>query len=407
MTNSTIKRDVGDKSKGFRLQKLRAIKLILDEIQKNEKVFVYASTEFYEDVFLKTVTTEKVKQHLESDKNYSSERAFSYMSDEIKNSMVSFIDCWLNEKRDRSLVFCFYTNIRIAREHNTEYTKKLGITLPDKPILELLMEKKLDYLNLLPTLKKVLIDEYMTQYDGKKEVGHIESINKLDDKDWLEFFGKIDWNFKQEDDVELENLLIEEIKNSKLYSLKIEGKEKYILGALIAEFERKENLPDTVARLVSASDVKLIFLEIANEVHKRNDPVYEIWQDIENPSDKRNLEEKITAVSENYNKRKLGLLNRRVGTVKIELKRVDSRDSGSYLYRILESCEPKLLELISNYDEEQITPEILDTWINELVSCAEAHLEVMSEDYSYPFKNKNTLANAVLELFDSCFLAFD
>lgn len=407
MAQLTINRESGDKGKGFRLQKLRAIKLLLDEMNRKEQVFVYAATEYYEDVFFKTVENDKVREYAEGDKNYDPERSFSFMSGEVRNSMVSFLDCWLNQKMSKSLVFGFYTNIKIAKEKNTDYTRSLGITLPDKPIIKLLMDRNFGYPNLFDTVKKVLIDEYKQQYDGKALTGYTASIDSLKDELWIDFLGRIDWKFEKEDDLELEQILLQDIRNSKLYTLRVEGKESYILAALEQEFEKRQNLPDHLARLVSHSDVKTIFLEIANDVYKRNDPVYEEWENMEPPEDKRNLNAKIESVCSTYPPKKLGLFARKIGAVKKELKKVDNKDRGSYLYRIFEACEEKLFELADEYAGQDLPPETIDFIIDELVTCAEQHLADKSKDYSYPFKNRDTLRNAILDLFDNCFLAFD
>ncbi|MCP1359066.1 hypothetical protein, partial [Aneurinibacillus migulanus] len=235
----------------------------------------------------------------------------------------------------------------------------------------------------------------------------IDTVKSLTDDLWIEFFRKIDWKFEQEDDIALEKTLLQDIKNSKFYSLRVEGKERYILGALEMEFARRQNLPDSLAKLVSHSDVKTIFLEIANDVYKRNDPIYEEWEIMEKPLDKRNLNEKIGSVCKTYPSKKMGFFARRIGAVKKELQRVDSKERGSYLYRIFESCEEKLFELAFSYEEQDLSPQTIDLIIDELVGCAEQHLTEKSKDYTYPFKNRDTLRNAVLELFDSCFLAFD
>ena len=49
---STIKRET-DSHKGFRLQKMRVIELMLDTMDSVDNPFVYASTEHFEDVFIK------------------------------------------------------------------------------------------------------------------------------------------------------------------------------------------------------------------------------------------------------------------------------------------------------------------------------------------------------------------
>ncbi|MBY0091421.1 hypothetical protein H7S74_13285 [Priestia aryabhattai] len=397
------KREVGEQGKGFRLQRLRAIQLLLGEMRKSDKVYVYAATEHIDDLYIKSVEQESVNEYTEGDKDYASKKAFSFMSEEVRNTLVGFIDCWLQNKNS-NLIFGFYTNVAIGRENNTATIKKMGLSLPDRPIIELLKEKNYDYQNLFSCIKTIIIDYYKSEYDNDEELGFVSVIDSIPDKLWIEFFNKIEWKFDQEDDKELEETLIEEIKNCKFYNISIEGKEKYILGALEREFEMKQSLPDILAKQVTHSDVKTIFLELANHQFKRNDPAWEDWEDLDQPVDKRNINMKITAVCEDYNPKKLGLIARKVGSVKKELQKLDYKERGSYQYRIYEACVEKLIDLVVT---QPVDPAILDTWFDELLASSKLHLDDKSQDYTYPFKSIDTLKNTIYELFDSCFLAFD
>jgi len=403
---TTIKREVGEQGKGFRLQRLRAIKLLFEKMNASQKAVIYAGTEYLDDVYVKVIDNEKVEVVAEGDKNYDSKTSFSFMSNEVKNSLISFLDCWFQYDSE-GLMFCFYTNVKIGKEYNTQYLKGLGITLPEKPIIELLNKKEYGREHLLSTVKTVLLDEYQKQYTGKHNDGFLKPLEELSDELWISFLNKIDWKFEQEDEKELEQTLIEEIRKQSLYTVNLYGKESYVIAALLDEFEKRQNYKDHLGRLISDSQVRLKLLEVGNNQYKMTDPVYEQWEKLEPPTDKRNLDEKIEAVSITYSKRKLGMFARKIGAVKLELAKIDSMDKGAYQYRIYDACEERLMEILESYDGSEVEPRVVDGWIDDLVQFAEKHLAEMSKDFTYPFKNKDTLRNTILELFDSCYLSFD
>jgi len=403
---TTINREVGEQGKGFRLQRLRAIKLLFEKMNASQRAVIYAGTEFFDDVYIKTIENETVEVIAEGDKNYGSKPSFSFMSNEVKNSLISFLDCWFQHDIE-GLVFCFYTNVKIGKEYNTQYLKGLKIILPNEPIIELLIKKDFDNDNLLATVKTVLVDEYRMQYKGKESDGFLQTLEELSDELWISFLNKIDWKFEQEDEKELEQTLIEEIQKQSFYKIDLIGKESFVIAALLDEFEKRQIIKDPFGRLISDSQVRLKLLEVGNNQYKMSDPVYEQWEKLEPPNDKRNLDEKIEAVTKTYSKRKLGMFARKIGSVKVELAKIDSKDKGAYQYRIYDACEERLFEILDSYDGSEVEPRVVDGWIDDLVHFAETHLAEKSKDFTYPFKNKDTLRNTILELFDSCYLSFD
>jgi len=403
---TTIKREVGEQGKGFRLQRLRAIKLLFEKINASQKAVIYAGTEYLDDVYVKAIDNDKVEVTAEGDKNYDSKSAFSFMSNEVKNSLISFLDCWF-QYDSVGLIFCFYTNVSIGKEYNTKYLKSLGVIVPDKPIIELLIKREYNQEDLLSNIKRVLIDEYKKQYKGKDSDGFLQRLKEMSDELWISFLDKIDWKFDQEDEEELEQTIMEEIRKQSLYTVDLYGKESYVIAALLDEFEKRQNFKDHLGRLISDSQVRLKLLEVGNNQYKMSDPVYEQWEKLELPNDKRNLEEKIEAVTKVYNKQKLRMYARKIGAVKLELAKIDSKDKAAYQFRIYDACEERLFEILEAYDGSEVEPKVVDGWINDLVQFAESHLAEKSKDFTYPFKNKDTLRNTILELFDSCYLSFD
>jgi hypothetical protein len=132
-----------------------------------------------------------------------------------------------------------------------------------------------------------------------------------------------------------------------------------------------------------------------------------MWDELPKPTDKRNLSEKIKNVCEHYNEKELGRKARMACEAKLELGRIDYKDRGAYLYRVFTASETRLMSLLKDHGSDEISDNDIDNWIEELVLNSKHTLDERSKDYTYAFKNRETLRNAILELFDSCYLAFD
>lgn len=404
MTVKTINRDAGEQSKGFRLQRMRALKLLLEKLNSGEsKSCVFASTEYLDDVYIKTVSPSGIITYTEGDKNYDINKKFSFMSPEVVNSLIIFLDNWLQYDMSPNLHFCFYTNINYTKEINSGTVKKLAITLPKNPILEYLLNKKLD-IDVLECIKKRLIYEYKEQYNGKKETGYIKVIEKFDNNQWKNFLLKIDWKFGQYDDVQLKKELVNIIKNRNFFEYaNIDNKEDIAIDLLIEMFSENEQITDILSKHVTGTHVENIFLRISKDVDdKTNDPIYTMWNNLSVPDDNRNLKEKILQVDKTYNKIKLGMKARDVASMVEEYKRLTDEEKGSYRYRVFEACQIELFDLLSSEQEVDV-----DLWLEKLFIATKKHLKDKSKDYSYAFGSEDALKKAILELIDSCFLSFD
>jgi hypothetical protein len=403
MVVETINRDAGDKSKGFRLQRLRAIELLLDKIEETGgNAAVFASTEYLDDVYIKTVTSEGSTTYTEGDKNYNKSKRFSFMSKEVINSLIIFLDNWLNCDLSENLYYCFYTNVEYTYEKNTKLIKELNIELPEAPILEFLTKNQLDN-RVIDCIKKRLIYEYKQQYKSKNGNGYLEVIENFNNEDWLNFLSRIRWKFGQYDDKELEKYLVEKIKNRKFYTnIDVTGKEELIIDLLIAKFEAHEEYSDPIANNVSVVHLENILLKLARDMVKKQDPVYDIWNSLEPPTDNRGLKEKILDVDSDYKKIKIGIKARQVAAIREEYGQLTDQEKGSYRYRVFEACQQKLVFLLENKGKVNI-----DSWLEELFICTKQHIKDKSKDYSYAIKSDDAIKGAILELIDSCFLSFD
>lgn len=222
MERSIISHVVGEQSKGDRLQRLRAIRLIFEELEKSDSISVLVACEHLEDVYMHVEDNMGIHtEYIESDKSYES-KSFSLNSDEVKNSIVSFLDCWL--RHGKSIRFGFYTNTSITNERITDLLRKKNLELPELPLLQLLISKK--YAEVLPFIKCIIMDDYQKQYArNKHKNGYYDVILGFNDEIWIQFLNQIDWRFQQEDENELEIFLIEKVKACSMYtSITIAGK---------------------------------------------------------------------------------------------------------------------------------------------------------------------------------------
>lgn len=249
-----IKREAGDKTKGFTLQKQRAISLFFDEIKLNPNAHINVAIEFRGDVYLQN--GENV--YVEEQKNYEETSTFSFNSKHILNTIAYFIEIWLSEGKSKSLKFGFYSTNKIGKEYETEKTKQLGIILPKKPILELVSLKQYsDETDIIDTLKKYLIDEYKIQY--KKDI-----TSELDNDSLIIFFNSINWFFEQDNEKEYDKEIIEKIQNSEFaINLKTPHSTDFVYASLMFALERKQDINDPLLKFLRKDSVELIFLKIA------------------------------------------------------------------------------------------------------------------------------------------------
>ncbi|QWG56017.1 hypothetical protein EXW50_11530 [Bacillus mycoides] len=401
----TINRDAGDKTKGFRLQRLRAISLLFDQMEKNDdRISVFASTEYLDDVYIKKVSPDGMITYTEGDKNYDNSKKFSFMSREVTNSLIIFLDNWLNCDMSDTLYYCFYTNIQYTYEKdNTPTIKKLGIELPEKPILDHLIAYEFNK-EVIECIKKRLLYEYEEQYKNKEENGYLGVIKEFGYAKWVSFFSRISWQFGQYDEKELEVALIDKLeKRSFLTNIDVLGNEDLIINLLENKFGANEKFNDAMSKHVTSAHVENILLRIAKDIVKKDsDPVYSVWENLEPPTDNRGLKDKIFDVDKDYKKRKIGLKARDIASIKEEFQQLSDQEQGSYRYRIFEACQKRLNELL---DKE--LPVDVDGWLEELFEVSKKHLEDKSKDYSYVIQSDDAIQKVILELIDSCFLSFD
>src|SRR3569833_897702 len=84
-SNMSINREASDKTKGFRLQKIRVIEYMLDGIATCPKPLFYSAIEHIEGIYVKDRSNDG-DETLEENKNYDPGSKFTFNSHEILNT---------------------------------------------------------------------------------------------------------------------------------------------------------------------------------------------------------------------------------------------------------------------------------------------------------------------------------
>jgi hypothetical protein len=406
----SINRDAGDKFKGVRLQKLRVIELMLDAISRSENVQIYGAIEYGDDVFLSTTTSDVSTAYYEQNKNYSDTVKFTLNSIEILKALVNFLDIWIEKGMSgKNICMGFYTTCGYGKEMSTAYIKSSNLNLPSEPYLKILSYNEPLCTQDLATLKSIVIKEYEKQYEDKQGMGFLEDIKKFSDAKWREFLKTIHWRFGSVDDVVLTAELIEKIRKSSYFTSSLNGKEELILDTLVELVEKKQAVQDVTEKFVHASDVKNVFLEIdAGNIRKKDDPIYEIWNNLPEPGDKRNILDKIKAVCPNYKGRSLNLMAQKATAGLIEKRNFESdKNFQSFRYRIYNACQTELIQIIELSENRTFSEAELVEIVDRLFRKAESTINDLEKVFNYSYTSNTIIENVIVELFDSCFLAFN
>jgi type II secretory pathway predicted ATPase ExeA len=221
-----------------------------------------AAVEYGGDIYVE----DSAKTYVEENKAYGS-KDFSFASAEVKNTLVYFLDFWLNNNRKPGIAFGFYTTNSISKEIKAGQIKTMNIQLPEEPILDLLVKKEYETPDLLPAVQKIILAEYKQQYTGNKqytlENSHYATIEKFATNDWTEFLNTIEWKFAQPDIDELEDMLITQINSVNFPGINIEGKEPFIRAQLFYDLELRQAKKNPDERFIKPSDIELIYRRVA------------------------------------------------------------------------------------------------------------------------------------------------
>ena len=400
-----ISREASDKTKGFRLQKLRAINLMLDLYNKDKATtfyVFYAAVEHYEDVAINYADDARSEAYLEEDKYYNPESGFTINSHEVKNSLVSFFDIYSAKWRhSKTLSFGFHSTNRIAKEGRPKVVEEAGLENPDKPVLELLSERNYSYPNLLPLVKFVLLKEYQRQYPERG--GVFQYLEEISDDDLISFLDLIKWTFGGGDENVEQDDAFEKIRACPHFNAHLEGKEEIILSLLMEELDKRQGLAYANDKFVYSSDVELVYVQAAGEITPElHDPAWKAWEEID-ADDTRNLKEKVESVFADCPSKTIRLLSHKAVSAKIE-EREFKRSFKAMKYRVYYTS----LEYISRRDfSEPLTLKDLHFHFDEMRDKSCNRIASLKQDYSYKLSGEEVVENTIMQLFDECFLAFD
>lgn len=268
---NTIQREAADTAKGFTLQKLRTISIILTELEKNQEIDFIAAIEYNGDVFLEN----KNFSYTEENKAYDSQN-FTFASPAIRNTMVYFLDHWLNHSRDSKIRFGVYTTNQSAKEIKKGLVKDLKIGLPKKKIIESLSKSDFSDKLTLEAAKSIILSEYKTQYQSNKNVSlktsYYDALCAFQDQDWKDFFKIITWHFDADSIEAHEIAIIEQIKSTTLVSSnQIAYKAPFIRAELFYQLEIRQNKTILNERFLTRDNVELIFHRaLANNISENS-----------------------------------------------------------------------------------------------------------------------------------------
>ena len=370
--------------KGIGLQKVRAAERLLKAVLQEKKA-LYCMIEHVDDVLEGNWQGEVVKYTAEQNKSYSVD--FSMNSHEIKNSLRIFFDTWLGTvEMSESIQFVFYTNVKFKKENKAGVFKDKEVTFPDEPLLQLLSEKRYDeaFPFVLPIFKAYYIEQHSKHVKTPEDMEKIQKIlDTMTVEKWKKFFGLIEWNFGEADEIAVRKSIDNMIESRK--------------------FEK-----DFLHSIVHVSEVKILFLEFAQEarVEEKLDPMHEKWDEIE-CSDVRNIGEKFLSVCAEYEKDSLEeLVDEYIDGAYEQSHHQNHRQVKAYNYRVYKTCR----KLISRFLKEHngtLTQFEIEQFLENLTLEAEKVIQDKAKTYSMPFEDQDMVRKTIILLFQECYLAFD
>jgi hypothetical protein len=399
-----ISREAGDKTKGFRFQKLRAAIRFLQRVAANRSGQVHCALELLEDSVLYDGSADALISG-EENKFYGSRISFN--SSAVKNTVVAFLDLYFTFYRTGELGLGVYASAEFAQERITaDQRKKLGYTDEQKnyDILKKLVQKDQLTNEEMVVAFEIAKNEYFKQYKGSNK-GYAELVKVMPLADFINFIQAIDWSLTNDTNETLEEQALQLVRTSRFFTHRHQNLESYVLSSLLDELEKRSGKKSITDRLLSTDTLKAIFNEIllgpATD-DRVDDPASECWDDVE-LDDVRNLPSKVLSVCPGFNQRTLKALARRCSLAR-NVEPEGQREMKGLLRRVLDVCEA---EFIKNPPSPSMNQqEVLDA-IGALTKASEQHTSILRGNYRYRARDQHAIEGAVLTLFDDCYLAFD
>lgn len=403
--SGVISREAGDKTKGFRFQKLRAAIRFLQRIDANRDGLVHCAMELLEDSVLIDGSSGAAISG-EENKYYGS--SLSFNSSAIKNTVVAFLDLYFTFGRTSDLKLGVYASATVAQERiSAETRKELGVASDQSfyMILKKLVERQSLTSDELAIARLLATEEYVEQYKKKNGAGFLSLLKAMTIEEFRAFLEGIDWSISDETNETLEQSALEAVRTSRFFTHRHANLESFLLSSLLNELEKRSGKSVPSDRILNTDTIKNIFNEIllgSGAELRVEDPAVEQWDGLA-ANDFRNLEEKILSVCPGFSSSKLKVLAR-VCALARNVEQEGQREMKGLLRRILDVCEAELLGMPST--QTMTEQQVLDA-IDHLAKVAEQHVATLRATYRYKQRDHHSIKGAVLTLFDDCFLALD
>ncbi|MDB5345774.1 MAG: hypothetical protein JWP89_4151 [Schlesneria sp.] len=410
-----VTRDVGLQSKGPRLQKLRAVLLLIEATMTYPESHAYAAVEFQGDVFIGSGAASGGQEYVEENKYYDPSVSFTMNSNEVLNPLVGFCDLWISKGCSKHLLFGFYTPNHFTTEKNTERTRTLGIEWPDGAMLDFLASGRIEAPKVLDAAKRAVIGEYEEQVErhkvadlevhGSSPLCNLSMIKAWSDAQWKLFFLQIQWKFGEDDAAKIQQAILDAIQRSPAYNEQLAGKELQIVALLMDRIDMRQAIRDRTQRFIHVSDVILAFKEVEAGTVKLPDPTWQMWERLPKPTDTRNIKDKVTSFCPTVRPAIVERWSRRATQSLVEQRAFENdKQILALKYHVFDACEEKL----SNDMDGQMTVDsaALETLMQSVINTAVKRVAECSEQYTYRVKSATSIEAMVYELVDSCYLSF-
>ena len=405
--NDHISREAGDKTKGFRFQKLRAAIRFLERVQASNGGQVHCAMELLEDSVLFDGHSEALISG-EENKYYGSRISFN--SSALKNTLVAFLELYFPLQRAPELKLGVYASAEIARERvSAELLESLGLEPKQKHKNYDILLKLTQGIDLDDEECKVAFaiarSEYFKQYKDSSK-GYKAMVDSMSLAQFSTFIKSVDWSLTDDSNESLEAVALQLVRTCKFFTHRHTGLEEFILSTLLNELEKRSGATAITDRLLNTDALKNIFNDIlfapsADEL--TIDPAWDDWGAVEQ-SDFRNLAQKITSVCPDFNPKLLKAFARSCSLAR-NVGANEEKEMKALLRRILDVCEAHLLS--SSSEASAFTQRQVLDMIDDLVRLAEQHVASLRGRYQYGLRDAQSIKGAVLTLFDDCYLAFD
>jgi hypothetical protein len=124
-------------------------------------------------------------------------------------------------------------------------------------------------------------------------------------------------------------------------------------------------------------------------------------------TDKRNLMEKILAVSSDFSETKMKRLRRKLALGKAEMEFIQERDMSAIKYRLFEECQEVLENFVEKNNGINLSAQHIEDLITQFTERGIDIISVKSKTHKYPILDEDLMRKIILDLINECYLSFD